>query len=177
MSSEIAIKVENLSKCYQIYDQPRDRLAQMVVPRFQRAFGQKPDQYYREFWALKDVNFEVNKGEAVGIVGRNGSGKSTLLQIITGTLAQSCGTVKTNGRIAALLELGSGFNPDFSGIENVYLNGILLGLTSQQIDAKFDAIAAFADIGEHLEQPVKTYSSGMLLRLAFAVQVQIEPQL
>lgn len=177
MSSEIAIKVENLSKCYEIYDQPRDRLKQFLLPRLQRLVAQPPRQYYREFWALKDISFEIKKGEAVGIVGRNGSGKSTLLQIITGTLAPTAGSVSTQGRIAALLELGSGFNPDFTGRENVYLNGALLGFSNEQIDEKFDAIAAFADIGQHLDQPVKTYSSGMLVRLAFAVQVQVEPEI
>ncbi len=139
--------------------------------------AQSPRQYYREFWALKDVSFDVKNGETVGIIGRNGSGKSTLLQIITGTLAPTEGTVITHGRIAALLELGSGFNPDFTGRENVYLNGALLGFSTAQIDEKFDAIASFADIGEHLDQPVKTYSSGMLVRLAFAVQVQVEPEI
>ncbi|MCG9032994.1 ABC transporter ATP-binding protein [Laribacter hongkongensis] len=177
MSSEIAIKVENLSKCYQIYDQPRDRLKQFVLPRMQHLIGRPPRQYYREFWALKNVSFDVKKGESVGIIGRNGSGKSTLLQIITGTLAPTSGAATTNGRIAALLELGSGFNPEFTGRENVYLNGALLGFSSEQINEKFDAIAAFADIGEHLDQPVKTYSSGMLVRLAFAVQVQVEPEI
>lgn len=122
MSSEIAIKVENLSKRYQIYEQPRDRLKQFVLPRMQRLVGMPPNQYYREFWAVKDVSFDVKKGETVGIIGRNGCGKSTLLQIITGTLAPTSGSVSTQGRIAALLELGSGFNPDFTGRENVYLN-------------------------------------------------------
>lgn len=177
MSSEIAIKVENLSKCYQIYDQPRDRLKQFVLPRLQRLAGRAPRLYYREFWALKDVSFEVKKGEAVGVIGRNGSGKSTLLQLITGTLAATSGSVTTHGRIAALLELGSGFNPEFTGRENVYLNGALLGFTAAQINEKFDAIAAFADIGDHLNQPVKTYSSGMYVRLAFAVQACLEPDI
>jgi len=177
MSSEIAIKVKNLSKCYQIYDQPRDRLKQFVLPRLRRLGGLPHKQYCREFWALKDVSFEVKKGEAVGIVGRNGGGKSTLLQCITGTLAPTSGMVEARGRIAALLELGSGFNGDFTGRENVYLNGALLGFTRDQIDEKFDAIAGFADIGLYLDQPVKTYSSGMMLRLAFAVQVQVEPDI
>lgn len=177
MSSNIAIRVEHLNKCYQIYDQPRDRLKQSILPRLQRLGGRQPQQYFHDFWALRNISFEVKKGESVGIIGRNGSGKSTLLQIITGTLAPSSGIVQTSGRIAALLELGSGFNPDFSGRENVFLNGALLGLTRAQIEAKFDAIAAFADIGEHLDQPVKTYSSGMLVRLAFAVQVQVEPDI
>lgn len=173
----VAIRVDNISKCYHIYDTPRDRLKQFVMPRLQRVAALPPKQYFREFWALKDISFEVKKGEAVGIVGRNGSGKSTLLQIITGTLTPTVGSVRTSGRIAALLELGSGFNPDFTGRENVYLNGALLGLSREQIDDRFDAIASFADIGEHLEQPVKTYSSGMLVRLAFAVQVQVEPDI
>lgn len=176
-SDNLAISVTNLSKRYEMYDAPRDRLKQFVLPRLARLSGQAPKEFFREFWALKDISFDVKKGEAVGIVGRNGSGKSTLLQIITGTLSPTSGSVRTQGRIAALLELGSGFNPDFSGKENVYLNGALLGFTRDQIDEKFDAIAAFADIGEHLNQAVKTYSSGMMLRLAFAVQVQVEPEI
>lgn len=177
MSSEIAIKVENLSKCYQIYDQPRDRLKQFLLPRLRRLAGLPPKQYYREFWALKDVSFEVKKGETVGIIGRNGSGKSTLLQMICGTLSPTTGSVTTHGRIAALLELGSGFNPDFTGRENVYMNASILGLSKDEIDARFDEIAAFADIGEFIERPVKTYSSGMMVRLAFAVQAQVEPNI
>ncbi|PAT36049.1 ABC transporter ATP-binding protein [Vandammella animalimorsus] len=176
MSSEITIKVENLKKCYQIYDQPRDRLKQFILPRLQQMLRQQPRQYYREFWALKDVTLDVKKGETVGILGRNGSGKSTLLQIITGTLAPTSGTVETHGRIAALLELGSGFNPDFTGRENVYLNGSILGFSKQEMDERFDEITAFADIGDHLEQPIKTYSSGMVVRLAFAVQACVSPQ-
>ena len=177
MSSDIAIKVENLSKCYQIYDTPRDRLKQFVLPQLQRMAGRQPKQYYKEFWALRDVSFEVKKGETVGIIGRNGSGKSTLLQMICGTLAPTTGSITTHGRIAALLELGSGFNPEFTGRENVYLNASVLGLNRDEIDQKFDDIAAFADIGEFIEQPVKTYSSGMMVRLAFAVQSQIDPDI
>ena len=177
MSSEIAIKVENLSKCYQIYDQPRDRLKQFVLPRLQRLVGLPPEQYYREFWALKDVSFEVKKGETVGIIGRNGSGKSTLLQMICGTLSATTGNITTHGRIAALLELGSGFNPEFTGRENVYMNASVLGLTNDEIDARFDEIAAFADIGDFIEQPVKTYSSGMMVRLAFAVIVHVDAEI
>lgn len=176
-SSNIAISVTNLSKRYEMYDAPRDRLKQFVIPKLGHLLGSPPRQYFREFWALNDISFEVKKGDAVGIVGRNGSGKSTLLQIITGTLSPTSGSVSTQGRIAALLELGSGFNPDFTGRENVYLNGALLGFSNEQIDERFDAIAAFADIGQHLNQPTKTYSSGMLLRLAFAVQVQVEPDI
>lgn len=177
MSSEIAIKVENLSKCYHIYDQPRDRLKQMILPRMQRAIGMQPTQYFREFWAIKDVNFEVKKGETVGIIGRNGSGKSTLLQMICGTLNPTNGSIQTRGRIAALLELGSGFNPEFTGRENVYLNGAVLGLSRDEVDARFDEIAAFAEIGDFIEQPVKTYSSGMLVRLAFAVAINVDPEI
>jgi lipopolysaccharide transport system ATP-binding protein len=175
MSSDgIAIRVRNVSKCYPVYAKPRDRLMQFVAPRLQRWMGQEPRQYFREFWALKDVSFKIKKGETVGIIGRNGSGKSTLLQIICGTLYPSAGDIEVHGRVAALLELGSGFNPDFSGRENVYLNASLLGLRNKQIDARFDAIAAFADIGEFIERPVKTYSSGMLLRLAFAVIAHVD---
>lgn len=177
MLSEVAIKVENLCKQYQVYDQPRDRLKQFVLPKLQRITGRSPIDYYQEFWAIKDISFEVKRGESVGIIGRNGSGKSTLLQCITGTLYPTSGSINTQGRIAALLELGSGFNPDFTGRENIYLNGALLGFTRNQIDEKFDAIAGFADIGLHLDQPIKTYSSGMMLRLAFAVQVQVEPDI
>jgi len=174
MSSEISIKVENLSKCYQIYEQPRDRLKQFVMPPFQRAIGQSAKQYFREFWALRDVSFEVRKGETVGIIGRNGSGKSTLLQMICGTLQPTSGSVTTVGRIAALLELGSGFNPEFSGRENVYMNAGILGLSKSEIDARYDAILEFAEIGEFIEQPVKTYSSGMYVRLAFAVIANVD---
>jgi len=174
MSSDIVIKVEGLSKCYQIYDQPRDRLKQFVLPRLQRMAGLQPKQYYKEFWALRDVSFEVKKGETVGIIGRNGSGKSTLLQMICGTLNPTCGIIKTNGRIAALLELGSGFNPEFTGRENVYLNANVLGLNRSEIEQRFDEILAFAEIGDFVDQPVKTYSSGMMVRLAFAVIAHVD---
>lgn len=177
MSSEPAIRVEGLGKRYEIYETPRDRLKQFFLPPLRRALGLAERTWHREFWALRDVSFEVPKGEAFGVIGRNGSGKSTLLQLITGTLAPTTGTVTTHGRIAALLELGSGFNPDFSGRENVFLNGMVLGLSRREIEDRFDAIAAFADIGAHLEQPVRTYSSGMLVRLAFAVQVQVQPDI
>ena len=165
-SDDIAIRVTNLSKCYHIYDKPRDRLFQML------ARGHK--QYYREFWALNDVSFEIRKGETVGIVGRNGSGKSTLLQMICGTLHPSSGSIEVNGRVAALLELGSGFNPEFSGRENVYMNAAVLGLRKEEIDARFEDIVAFADIGNFIDQPVKTFSSGMMLRLAFAVIAHVD---
>lgn len=177
MSSDIAIKVESLSKCYQIYDKPHDRLKQSIYPRTQRLLGMQPKQYYREFWSLRDVSFEIKKGETIGIIGRNGSGKSTLLQIICGTLNQTEGSITTNGRIAALLELGSGFNPEFTGRENVYMNGAILGLSRAEVDERFDDIAAFADIGEFMEQPVKTYSSGMFVRLAFASNIMSDPEI
>lgn len=177
MSDDIAIKVECLSKCYHIYDQPRDRLKQMILPRLQRAAGAATKQYFREFWALRDVSFEVRKGETVGIIGRNGSGKSTLLQMICGTLNPTSGSIQTNGRIAALLELGSGFNPEFTGRENVYMNAAVLGLSDDEIDARFDEIVSFADIGDFIDQPVKVYSSGMVVRLAFAVAINSEPEI
>ena len=173
-TAEFAICVQNISKCYQIYNRPEDRLKQSVYPRLQRFFGKKIKQYSNEFWALKDVSFTVKKGETVGIIGRNGSGKSTLLQIICGTLSPTIGNVVTNGRVAAILELGSGFNPEFTGRENVYMNAVVLGLSKTEIDERFDEIATFADIGEFIEQPVKTYSSGMYLRLAFAVIVHVD---
>ena len=177
MSSDVAIRVSTLSKCYQIYDNPRDRLKQFVLPRVKRAIGREPNNYYREFWALVDVSFEVNRGETVGIIGRNGSGKSTLLQMICGTLAPTVGIVETQGRIAALLELGSGFNPEFSGRENIYMNGAVMGLNQEEITSRFNDIAAFAEIGQFIEQPVKTYSSGMFTRLAFACAIHVDPEI
>ena len=178
MSSDTpVIRVRDLGKCYEIYQRPQDRLKQSIHPRLQRWIGREPKAYYREFWALKDVSFEVNKGEAVGIIGRNGAGKSTLLQLICGTLNPTSGSVEVEGTVAALLELGSGFNPEFTGRENVHLNASMLGLNQEEIDDKFDEIAAFADIGDFLEQPTKTYSSGMLMRLAFAVNTCIDPEI
>jgi len=176
-SEEIAIHVRELGKSYQIYDRPQDRLKQSVMPRLRGLLGKVTPNYYREFWALRDVSFHVRKGETVGIIGRNGSGKSTLLQVICGTLTPTTGTVETTGRVAALLELGAGFNPEFTGRENVYLNGSVLGLTQEEIDQRFDAIAAFADIGEFIEQPVKSYSSGMVVRLGFAVAINVDPEI
>lgn len=173
-SNDFAIRVTNLSKRYEIYDTPRDRLKQFIAPRLQRLAGQSSKQYFRDFWALNDISFEIKKGETFGIIGRNGAGKSTLLQMICGTLRPTSGSIQTNGRIAALLELGSGFNPEFTGRENVYLNAAVLGLKNEEIDARFDDIAAFADIGQFIEQPVKTYSSGMYVRLAFAVIVHVD---
>ncbi len=174
MSSEVSITIDHLSKCYEIYAHPRDRLKQFVLPPLRRRLGRPDRQYFQEFWALKDVSLEITKGETLAIIGRNGSGKSTLLQLICGTLNQTQGRVARYGRVAALLELGSGFNPEFSGRDNIYLNAALLGLAREQIDDRFNAIADFADIGDFIEQPVKTYSSGMYVRLAFAVIAHVD---
>jgi lipopolysaccharide transport system ATP-binding protein len=159
---EVIISVEGLGKLYQLYDRPQDRLKQAFL------WGRK--QLYREFWALRDIAFEVKKGDSVGVIGRNGSGKSTLLQIIAGTLVPTTGQVHVRGRVAALLELGSGFNPEFTGRENVYMNGAILGLSRTEIDDLYQQIVDFADIGQFIDQPIKLYSSGMIVRLAFAVQ-------
>lgn len=178
MSSEqIAIQVSRLCKYYHMYQKPEDRLKQYILPRLQRMTGRSEQKYFREFKALDNISFEVKKGEAVGIIGRNGAGKSTLLQLICGTLTPTSGSIEVNGRVAALLELGSGFNPEFSGRENVYLNASVLGLTTRETDDRFDEIAGFADIGEYLDQSVKTYSSGMLMRLAFAVNTCVDPDI
>lgn len=175
MSEDPVISVRGVSKAYRIWESPSAR----ILAPLQASLGMKERaaRSYRDFWALKDVSFEVRKGEAVGIIGRNGSGKSTLLQIIAGTLQPTAGSVKVNGRVAALLELGSGFNPEFTGRENVFLNGAVLGLSRSEIEAKFDSIAEFADIGEFIDQPIKTYSSGMTMRLAFAVQSAVTPDI
>jgi lipopolysaccharide transport system ATP-binding protein len=166
MSSDFAIKIENLSKCYHIYDRPVDRLLQMVFRGKRR--------YFREFWAVRDVSFTVEKGKTVAIIGRNGAGKSTLLQMICGTLNPTEGRITVNGKVAALLELGAGFNPEFTGRENVYLSASLHGLTREQVDARYEAITTFAGIGDYVDQPVKTYSSGMFVRLAFAVIAHVD---
>lgn len=169
MCSDVAISVEKISKVYRIYDRPQDRFLQMITAgRVCR---------YREFAALSDISFEVDKGESVGIVGANGSGKSTLLQIICGTLSPSSGSLAVRGRLSALLELGAGFNPEFTGLENVFLNGAILGLSEDEMREKLDEILAFADIGDFVHQPVKTYSSGMFVRLAFAVAVNVNPDI
>jgi lipopolysaccharide transport system ATP-binding protein len=165
-ATDTVIRCTNLGKCYQIYDNPKARLKQAIWR------GRR--QYFKEFWALRHVNFELNRGESLGIIGHNGSGKSTLLQLICGTLTPSEGKVESKGRIAALLELGSGFNPEFTGIENIYLNASMLGLSKENTDSRLDDILAFADIGEFAYQPVKKYSSGMALRLAFAVMAHID---
>ncbi|KZR66186.1 MULTISPECIES: ABC transporter ATP-binding protein [Prochlorococcus] len=172
MNDRIAIRADGLSKCYHIYDHPRDRLIQAIWGRDR--FGRSKLRY-REFWALNNVSFELARGQTLGVVGRNGSGKSTLLQLLCGTLRPTKGSVNASGRIGALLELGSGFNPEFSGLDNVYLNAALLGLSHAEVEKQLDAILSFADIGEFIHQPVKTYSSGMALRLAFAVQAHINP--
>lgn len=179
MSSDgqLMVRARGLGKCYAIYDAPALRLRQFIMPRLRRLLGRSPKAYYRSFWALRGVDFEIRRGETIGIVGRNGSGKSTLLQMICGTLAPTSGSVETFGRVAALLELGAGFNPDYTGKDNVYMNCSVLGLSTEQIDARFDAIVEFADIGAFIDQPVKTYSSGMFARLAFAAAIHVDPEL
>lgn len=166
--SEIAVLIENVSKCFYRYAHPVDRLKDLLFPQKTRA-----DQ----FWALRNINLEISKGETLGLVGRNGSGKSTLLQILVGTLTATSGRVKVGGRVSALLELGSGFNPEFTGRQNVFFNGRILGLQQKEIEARFDEIASFADIGDFIDEPVKTYSSGMFIRLAFAVATSVEPDI
>lgn len=176
-SKESVISVNSISKCYQIYNKPQDRLKQTIASRFYRFTFQAPKNYFREFWALKNISFEVGKGEVVGIIGKNGSGKSTLLQVICGILNPNAGSCEIKGSVAALLELGSGFNPEFTGMENIYLYGQILGLSEEKINAILPDILDFADIGEFVHQPVKTYSSGMVVRLAFAVSVAREPDI
>src|SRR6267143_6160570 len=165
----IALRVERVSKQYRIYDRPGDRLKESLTRGHWK--------WHREFWALSDVSFEVEAGTTTGIVGPNGSGKSTLLQIIAGTLEPTHGNVWYEGRVAALLELGAGFDPEFTGAENVYLNASLLGLTRRETDRLFPSIERFAEIGHFLYQPVKTYSSGMFVRLAFAIAASVEPEI
>jgi len=166
MEQDLVIEVKDLGKIYHLYKRPSDRLRQAFL------WGRK--KLYREFWALQDVSFKVHRGEVLGLIGRNGAGKSTLLQIICGVLQPTTGLAVVHGRVAALLELGSGFNPDFTGRENVYLNGAILGLTKRQIDERYDQIVRFADIGAFVDQPVKTYSSGMVVRLAFSIAVHVD---
>lgn len=169
MTEETAISVKNISKIYKLYDSPQARLKESINP-----FGRK---YHREFYALNDVSFEIKKGETVGIVGRNGCGKSTLLKTITGVLTPNTGSVSVDGKISALLELGAGFNPQLTGMENVYFNGTILGYTKEQMDERIDDILSFADIGHFIHQPVKSYSSGMFVRLAFAVAINVTPDI
>lgn len=177
MSFEGAIRISQVSKNYLIYEKSEARLKQMILPRLRSAIGLPPVQYYREFPAVSGVSFQVGRGETIGIIGRNGSGKSTMLEMICGTLQPSAGTIEVNGRIAALLELGSGFNPDFTGRENVFLNAAILGLSREETESRFEKIANFAGIGDFIDQPVKTYSSGMYVRLAFAVATNVDPDI
>ncbi|MCA0029722.1 ABC transporter ATP-binding protein [Mesorhizobium sp. B263B2A] len=176
-ASDIAIRVRDVSKHYVMFERPEDRFKQMIVPRLDRLIGRPPRRYFRDFAALSDISFEVGRGETVGIIGRNGSGKSTLLQIVCGTLQPTSGSVEVNGRIAALLELGAGFNPEFTGRENVFLNASILGVPRNEMEWRFDDIARFADIGPFIDQPVKTYSSGMYVRLAFATAINVDPDI
>jgi lipopolysaccharide transport system ATP-binding protein len=164
--ADVVISVDRVGKAYHMYERPSHRLWQAMLG--------KRKSFYKDFWALRDVSFQVRRGETVGIVGRNGSGKSTLLQMIAGTLTPTKGSVQVRGRVAALLELGSGFNPEFTGRENVYLNAAILGLQRDQVEARLDSVLAFADIGEFIDQPVRSYSSGMAVRLAFAVIVHVD---
>ncbi len=168
MNDDTAISLVNVSKVFKRYHHPVDRLKELLLPGRQRA---------EEFWALKDITLTISRGETVGIVGRNGSGKSTLLQTIVGTLQPTTGEVNARGRVSALLELGSGFNPEFTGRQNIFFNGQILGLSKAEIEAKLDRIIAFADIGDFIDQPVKTYSSGMFVRLGFSVAVHVDPEI
>jgi ABC-type polysaccharide/polyol phosphate transport system ATPase subunit len=163
------IQVEHLSKRYRIYDRPLDKFREMV--------GLGSGESHRDFWALDDVSFNLESGHTLGIIGQNGSGKSTLLQILAGIMFQTRGICHVNGKVSALLELGSGFNPEFTGRENVFMNGAILGMDKRQMEQRFDAIVSFAEIGSFMDQPVKTYSSGMFMRLAFAVAVNVDPDI
>ena len=169
MKREIAVEIDHLGKMYQIYDRPKDRLKQSLF------MGRK--KFYRDFWALRDVHFQVLKGQTVGILGHNGSGKSTLLQIIAGTMMPTQGFVRVHGRVAALLELGSGFNPEMTGRENALMNGVILGLSQEEMQERMPLIEKFAEIGEFMDHPVKMYSSGMFVRLAFACAVNVDPDI
>ena len=166
---EIAIAVNNITKAYKLYDKPTDRLRESL--------GLSKQKRYKEILALNDVSFDVKKGECVGIIGTNGSGKSTILKIITGVLSPTMGSIQVYGRISALLELGAGFNPEYTGLENIYVNGTVMGFSREEIDARLEEIISFADIGDFINQPVKTYSSGMFVRLAFAVAINIDPEI
>lgn len=169
MSSEYAIEVHKLTKTYKLYEKPTDRIKEAMNPVNKK--------YHRDFGALNNVSFSLEKGECLGIIGKNGSGKSTLLKMITGVLTPTSGEIVVNGRISALLELGAGFNPEYTGIENIYLNGTIMGLSKEEVDTKVEAILAFADIGDFVQQPVKSYSSGMFARLAFAVAINVNPDI
>jgi len=176
-SSDVAIRVSDLGKCYHMYANPRDRARQALSSFLSERFGFEKKQLYKEFWSLKDVSFEVKKGETLGIIGRNGAGKSTLLKMLCGTLTPTSGRVQSFGRIAALLELGAGFNPEFTGRENIYMNAAVLGLTDREIVERIDKIISFADIGLFIDQAVKTYSSGMFVRLAFSIATSVDPDI
>lgn len=165
--SKYAIEVRNLSKKYQIYSRPIDRLKEMIYRR----------PFHQEFWALRDINFTVGRGETIGVLGYNGSGKSTLLQLIAGVLSPTEGEVKVSGRVSALLELGAGFNPTFTGRENVFMSGAVMGISREEMAEKFDAIAEFAGIGDFIDQPVSLYSSGMYVRLAFSTAIHVDPDI
>jgi len=169
MCEELAISVRNISKIYKLYDKPIQRVKESLNP-----FGKT---YYKEFYALRGIDLDVKKGQTLGIIGRNGSGKSTLLKIITGVLMPSSGTINTSGRMSSLLELGAGFNGEYTGIENIYLNGTIMGYGREEMDSKLQSILDFADIGDYIYQPVKTYSSGMFVRLAFALVINVEPDI
>ena len=169
MPKDIVIDVQNLTKVYKIFDKPKDRLKESLNP-----FGKR---YSRDFYALKDVSFKIKKGECIGFIGKNGAGKSTLLKVLTGVLTPTGGQVSVVGKVAALLELGGGFNPEFTGIENIYLNGMVMGYTREEMDKRVESIISFADIGDFINQPVKMYSSGMFARLAFAVSINVEPDI
>lgn len=177
MSSKSIIEVNNLGKCYEIYNEPRDRLKQYFAHGVAKLGGYQSRKYYKEFWALQNVSFKIGKGETVGIIGQNGSGKSTLLQLICGTLRPTTGEATVQGRIAALLELGAGFNPEFTGRENAYLNAAILGIPREAMESKMQDVLDFSELGDFLEQPVKTYSSGMYARLAFAVAIHVDPEI
>jgi len=169
MSKDIAIRLQNLTKIYHIYDKAQDRLKEALNP-FKRS-------YHHDFYAVKDISFEISKGDVIGIIGKNGAGKSTLLKMITGVLTPTSGTIEVNGKIASLLELGAGFNPEMTGLENIYLNGSLLGITREEMSSRIDSVIEFADIGEFILQPVKMYSSGMFARLAFSVSINVNPEI
>jgi lipopolysaccharide transport system ATP-binding protein len=174
MSSNVAIKLDNVSKCHQIYDHPLDRLRQALRNRVAQIFSGTPKKYYREFWSVKNISIEVLKGQTVGLIGKNGSGKSTVLQLICDVLKPTSGEIYVDGRVAALLELGSGFNPEFTGRENVCLNAAILGLSQSEIESRFLRIVEFSGIADFIDRPIKTYSSGMVMRLAFSVIAHVD---
>lgn len=167
--SKTVVRLDHITKIYRLYDKPQDR--------FRETFSLRHKKYSKDFYALHDISFHIEQGDTIGIVGKNGSGKSTLLKILTGVLTQTSGVVEVDGKISALLELGAGFNQDFTGIENIFLNGTIMGISREEMEKRIDAIVAFADIGDHIYQPVRTYSSGMFMRLAFAVAIHVDPQI